>query len=152
MAGLLSRQQRTKSWTTGSASLAGGQATPAWWADTRTGDDLLGGLVAALLACEVWPERTTASSPAAGGRYHAALKDEPGGEIMAHGGAAFVQALSRLGLIDEYRLVILPVALGAGLPLFKDLARPLRVDLAEAATFPDGTAIHVYRPVALPAG
>lgn len=63
-----------------------------------------------------------------------------------------MQALSRLGLIDEYRLVILPVALGAGLPLFKDLARPLRVDLAEAAAFPDGTAIHVYRPVALPAG
>jgi len=76
-----------------------------------------------------------------------ALKDEAGGEIMAHGGAAFVQALSRLGLIDEYRLVILPVALGSGLPLFKDLTKPLRVDLAEARTFPDGTAIHVYRPV-----
>jgi dihydrofolate reductase len=76
-----------------------------------------------------------------------ALKSESGGEIMAHGGAAFVQALSRLGLIDEYRLVILPVALGRGLPLFKDLAKPLRVDLAEARTFPDGTAIHVYRPV-----
>jgi hypothetical protein len=27
--------------------------------------------------------------------------------------------------IDEYRLVILPVALGHGLPLFKNLARPL---------------------------
>jgi dihydrofolate reductase len=77
----------------------------------------------------------------------AALKSEPGGEIMAHGGAAFVQALSRLGLIDEYRLVILPVALGSGLPLFKDLAKPLRVDLAEAEHFPDGTAIHVYRPI-----
>lgn len=76
----------------------------------------------------------------------AALRSEPGGEIMAHGGAAFVQALSRLGLIDEYRLVILPVALGGGKPLFKNLARPLRVDLAEAAAFPDGTAIHVYRP------
>lgn len=78
----------------------------------------------------------------------AALRSEPGGEIMAHGGAAFVQALSRLGLIDEYRMVILPVALGGGLPLFKDLATPLRVDLAEAVTFPDGTAIHVYRPAA----
>ena len=79
----------------------------------------------------------------------AALKNESGGEIiMAHGGAAFVQALSRLGLIDEYRMVILPVALGGGLPLFKDLAKPLRVDLAEAATFPDGTVIHVYRPAA----
>jgi dihydrofolate reductase len=57
----------------------------------------------------------------------AALKAEPGGEIMAHGGAAFVQALSRHRLIDEYRLVILPVALGAGLPLFKDLPRLLRL-------------------------
>ena len=66
---------------------------------------------------------------------------------MAHGGAAFVQALSRLGLIDEYRLVILPVALGNGLPLFKDLARPLRLDLAEARSFPGGTVIHVYRPM-----
>ena len=76
----------------------------------------------------------------------AALKSEPGGEIMAHGGAAFVQSLSRLGLVDEYRLVILPVALGSGLPLFKDLPKPLRVDLAEARSFPDGTVIHVYRP------
>jgi dihydrofolate reductase len=78
----------------------------------------------------------------------AALKSEPGGEIMAHGGAAFVQALSRLALIDEYRLVILPVALGSGLPLFNDLPKPLRLDLAEASSFPDGTVIHVYRPVA----
>lgn len=76
-----------------------------------------------------------------------ALKSESGGEIMVHGGAAFVQALSRLGRIDEYRLVILPVALGNGLPLFKDLAKPLRVDLAEARSFPDGTVIHVYRPI-----
>jgi dihydrofolate reductase len=69
----------------------------------------------------------------------AALKSEPGSDIiMAHGGAAFVQALSRLGLIDEYRLVILPVALGNGLQLFKDLARPLRVDLAEAKSFLTG--------------
>ena len=68
----------------------------------------------------------------------AALKRESGGEVMAHGGAAFVQALSRLGLIDEYRLVILPVALGSGLPLFKDLAKPLRVDLAEAKSFLTG--------------
>jgi dihydrofolate reductase len=57
---------------------------------------------------------------------------------MAHGGATFVQALSRLGLIDEYRLVILPVALGNELPLFKDLAKPLRVDLSEAKSLLTG--------------
>ena len=78
----------------------------------------------------------------------AALKGESGGEIMAHGGAAFVQALSRHRLIDEYRLVILPVALGAGLPLFKDLPRPLRLDLTETRSFSDGTIINVYLPSA----
>ena len=77
----------------------------------------------------------------------AALKSESGGEIMAHGGATFVQALSRLGLIDEYRLVILPVALGSGLPLFKDLDKPLRLDVEKAKSFPDGTVISVYQPI-----
>ena len=48
-------------------------------------------------------------------------------------------------------MVILPVALGNGLPLFKDLPQPLRVDLIEAKNFPDGTVIHVYQPVRAPA-
>jgi dihydrofolate reductase len=96
------------------------------------------------------PAAGWAGSRVAGGELAeeiAALKSESGGEIMAHGGAAFVQALSRHGMIDEYRLVIEPVALGNGLPLFKDLAGPLRLDLTEARSFPGGTAIHVYRPV-----
>lgn len=75
------------------------------------------------------------------------LKEEPGGEIMVHGGAAFVQDLSRLRQIDEYHLVIGPVALGSGLPMFKDLASPLRFKLAQANTFPDGTIIPIYRTV-----
>ena len=64
---------------------------------------------------------------------------------MAHGGATFVQALSRLRLIDQYRLVIRPVALSSGLPLFKDLPDPLPLQLLDATTYPDGTAIHVYQ-------
>ncbi len=46
------------------------------------------------------------------------LKREPGNDLIAYGGATFDQALSRLGLVDEYRLMIQPAALGAGLPLF----------------------------------
>jgi dihydrofolate reductase len=79
------------------------------------------------------------------------LKQEPGNDLIAHGGAAFAQALSRLGLIDEYRLVIQPAALGAGLALFKDLAAPLHLELVEATTDSKGVAIHVYRPRAIPA-
>jgi dihydrofolate reductase len=97
------------------------------------------------LSAAPWPSSQIARGDLAG--EIAALKSEAGGEIMAHGGAAFVQALSRAGLIDEYRLIILPVALGKGLPLFKDLAEPLRVDLTEAKSFPGGTVIHVYRPI-----
>ena len=74
------------------------------------------------------------------------LKRGPGGVILAHGGATFVDALIRDGLIDEYRLVIHPVAIGHGAGLFSALREPLRLELIEARTFPSGTAIHVYQP------
>jgi hypothetical protein len=49
-------------------------------------------------------------------------------------------------LVDEYRPMIQPAALGAGLPLFKDLPAPLHLELVEAITYATGPAIHVYRP------
>jgi dihydrofolate reductase len=52
----------------------------------------------------------------------------------------------RTSLIDEYRLVIHPVAIGHGTGLFGALREPLRLDLVEARTFPSGTMIHTYRP------
>jgi dihydrofolate reductase len=79
------------------------------------------------------------------------LKREPGNDLIAYGGATFDQALSRLGLVDEYRLMIQPAALGAGLPLFKDLPAPLHLELVEATTYATGVAIHVYRPRSTPA-
>jgi dihydrofolate reductase len=77
----------------------------------------------------------------------AVLKREPGKDMLAWGGAAFAQSLSRLGLVDEYRLILQPVALGDGLPLFKDLMAPLRLELVDAQTYGTGAALHVYRPV-----
>ena len=70
-----------------------------------------------------------------------ALRREPGGDIIAWGGARFAQELSRQGLVDEYRLVINPVALGNGLPLFKDLSEPIDLLLVEAKTFATGAAL-----------
>ena len=74
----------------------------------------------------------------------AMLRRQPGGEIIAWGGANFAQALSRAGLVDEYVLVIQPIAFGGGLPLFAGLPDALRLELIEAKTF-DSTALHVYR-------
>jgi len=79
------------------------------------------------------------------------LKREPGNDLIAYGGASFDQALSRPGVVDEYRLMVQPAALGAGLPLFKDLPAPLHLELIEATTYSTGVAIHVYRPRSAPA-
>jgi dihydrofolate reductase len=62
------------------------------------------------------------------------LKRESGADLIAYGGARLDQALSRLGLVDEYRLMIPPAALGAGLPLFKELPEPLHLDLVDATS------------------
>jgi dihydrofolate reductase len=68
----------------------------------------------------------------------AAIKREKGNDVIAHGGATFAQALSRLGLVDEYRLNIQPAALGAGLPLFDRLPAPLHLELVEAHAYSTG--------------
>ena len=47
--------------------------------------------------------------------------------------------------------MIQPAALGAGLPLFRDLAAPVHLELVEATTYATGLAIHVYRPRSSPA-
>jgi dihydrofolate reductase len=91
-----------------------------------------------------WPETRIASGDLA--EEVGRLKHEPGNDLIAYGGATLDQALSRLGLVDEYRLMVQPAALGAGLPLFKDLPAPLQLELVEATTYPTGLSIHIYRP------
>ena len=76
----------------------------------------------------------------------ARLKQEPGKEILAHGGARFAQSLVRLGLVDEYRLLVHPVALGRGLGLFSALERPVDLELVSATPFAGGVLAKVYRP------
>lgn len=76
------------------------------------------------------------------------LKNEPGKDLVAHGGARFAQSLARLGLVDEFHLLIHPVALGTGLALFADLPRPLRLQLIHTIAFPKGSVAHIYRALA----
>jgi dihydrofolate reductase len=76
----------------------------------------------------------------------AALKEEAGPDVIAHGGASFAAALAARGLIDEYCLVIQPVALGRGQALFAELSAAVRLELIEARSFECGVVVHVYRP------
>lgn len=75
----------------------------------------------------------------------AALKREPGKDIVAHAGAEFARALIRLDLVDEYRLAVHPVVLGTGLPLFSETARR-DLELVESRSFAQGAVGNVYRP------
>jgi dihydrofolate reductase len=76
----------------------------------------------------------------------AALESQPGGDIIAWGGARFAQALARAGLIDEYAIVVQPVAFGAGKPIFQDLPDALHLRPTAATTFSSGTMLNVYEP------
>lgn len=77
----------------------------------------------------------------------ARLKQQPGKDIIAHGGAGFAQSLVKAGLVDEYELIVHPVALGRGLPLFSELAQPLDLTLVRSRAFKTGAMSQTYRPV-----
>lgn len=76
----------------------------------------------------------------------AALRSQPGGEIIAWGGATFAQALSRARLIDQYVIVTQPVAYGGGQPIFKDLRDSLHLELVATTTYQSGTALRIFEP------
>jgi dihydrofolate reductase len=48
-------------------------------------------------------------------------KAAPGGDMHAVGGATLVSSLINAGLVDEIRLVVQPIVLGGGTPLFRDV-------------------------------
>jgi len=64
-----------------------------------------------------------------------------GGYLLAQGGTRFARSLVNTGLIDEYRLVIHPVILGAGERIF---TAPLRIGSMSTAVFSGGAVAHVF--------
>lgn len=76
----------------------------------------------------------------------AALRGQPGGEIIAWGGAAFAQSLVRAGLIDEYAIITQPVAYGGGKPLFSELPDALHFDILATTVFATGTTLRLFKP------
>ncbi len=71
------------------------------------------------------------------------LRLELGGDLDV-GGPNLAGQFVRRGLIDEYRLVVHPVVLGAGTPFWPDLDTPLRLRLSERRTFASGAELRTY--------
>ncbi len=76
----------------------------------------------------------------------AKLKERPGKDI-AVGGAGLASSFIELGLVDEYRLFVSPVVLGAGTRYFPALDARIDLELVEARTFASRVAYVRYRRV-----
>ncbi|MEP6556152.1 MAG: dihydrofolate reductase family protein [Ferruginibacter sp.] len=74
------------------------------------------------------------------------LKNEDGNDIIVYGGANFVSALIKEGLIDELHLFINPSAIGNGMPIFKDLTGNQAMNLIKASSFDCGIVVLKYEP------
>jgi dihydrofolate reductase len=75
----------------------------------------------------------------------AKLKEQDNGNISILGSGTIVQQFSNLGLIDEYQLMVVPVVLGAGKYLFKDVKK-MNLKLLEERTFRSGRIFLRYEP------
>jgi dihydrofolate reductase len=74
------------------------------------------------------------------------LKQQAGNDLLAHGGVRFAQSLIRTGLIDLYRLVVHPVALGKGQSLFSAVDPQIRFRPVSEITFKTGIVVMELRP------
>jgi dihydrofolate reductase len=74
------------------------------------------------------------------------LKEGGGGEMLVFGSAGLSAALTEAGLFDEYRLLVAPVVLGEGTPLFGRGLPRRRLRLVETRTFAPGGVLLRYVP------
>jgi dihydrofolate reductase len=75
-----------------------------------------------------------------------ALKREPGKDALLIGSSDLAASLAARGLIDEYRLMVNPIALGAGKPVLQGLATDLALRLLRTRTFNNGNVLLFYEP------
>ncbi len=74
------------------------------------------------------------------------MKQEPGRDMVIHGSASIVRTLTNLGLIDQYQLLVFPVVLGSGKPLFQDILHRVKLSLVSTKTHPSGIMVLTYQP------
>lgn len=73
-----------------------------------------------------------------------ALKNQPGKNMIIFGSGSIVSLLTEHGLIDEYQLVVSPLLLGSGRPLFEGLTTTAKLQLIEAKPYRSGNVVIRY--------
>ena len=76
------------------------------------------------------------------------MKHEPGAGMVILGSGSIVSQLAQAGLIDEYQIVVKPVALGEGRTMFDGLKQKLTLRLTKTRAFTNGNVLLSYEPKA----
>jgi dihydrofolate reductase len=74
------------------------------------------------------------------------LKAENARELYIFGSAKLCDSLLHAGLIDEYRIALVPVVLGEGTPLWKSSSARVRMSLLNSRALANGCVILRYAP------
>jgi len=76
------------------------------------------------------------------------LKQQPGENILIYGSSTLVNTLMPHRVIDVYRVMLYPVALGTGRRFFGDGGKKITLRLTSAETTSTGVAVLTYQPAA----
>lgn len=74
----------------------------------------------------------------------ASMKQQPGKDLVLFAGAEIARTFTNLDLFDEYRLMIHPLVVGQGVPLFKDITGNRQLTLSRTRTFSSGVVLMQY--------
>lgn len=74
------------------------------------------------------------------------LKEQPGKDILVFGSGELVYTLTQHDLIDEYRLMVFPVVVGNGKPIFKAGSDKKALKHSKTETFRSGVVVLTYKP------
>ncbi len=74
------------------------------------------------------------------------LKQQPGTNLAIFGSAELLSTLMQLDLIDEHRVMVNPVILGKGTPLFRNMADQVKLKLLKSRSFKSGNVLLYYAP------
>lgn len=73
------------------------------------------------------------------------LKQQPGKNMAIIGSASIARKFIELGLVDEYRLLVHPVVLGKGKPLFRSVSAVQKLTLTRSEAFRNGVVCLYYQ-------
>ena len=78
--------------------------------------------------------------------FVAGLKRQPGGTIVKYGNGQLDQLLMAYNLMDEFHLLLTPVAAGSGQHLFEEIRGAPQLSLADVRRFASGVMVLIYKP------